>query len=449
MVREAVIDLGEVPSGEPGETEPVRPRGSLPYHWVLTPLAIALTVVLGGGAPPPPRPPAPLTLDVTLRDSVRVADGRVHVIGPGEKADGQPKSRRLLRYPISAYALPDLTPLNTWTTVVDGDISFVGAGLEDILIYSYQGNFAGGSAVAAVRPGSAEPVWTRPAFLFGISADRTTLLAFENGDEDLYQQDWRGVDTRTGEIRWTVPQPEGGHLTLRGAGDDGAYPSRIYTLRPDGLIESWDTVDGTLAGSVRTTVPVDQYTHFWSAGGLLMAGHPSTGTIAYSDDDLRERWRRAAPGLEENTFPYACGVVICLTGQPGDLTAIDPATGRELWHLSQPRLWEGATHPAGDRLVVGTNDLTEPQLSVLDARTGRVVVEAGHWRSGGTGPEPGTVWVYRIKVPGYQLRYGILDLTTGKVRVLGTADRIAGDCRFESGVLICRRLDSSVGVWRL
>ncbi|SDT78092.1 outer membrane protein assembly factor BamB family protein [Actinoplanes derwentensis] len=444
-MREAVIELGEVPSAGSGEPDPVRPRGSLPYRWVVAPLAVALTVALGGAGPPPRPPPEPLTLSVTLSDSVRVAGGRVHVIGPGEKAEGRPRSRRLMRYPIRSYRLPDLAPLDTWTTVVDGDISYVGDGLGDILLYSYQGNFAGGNAVAAVRPGSAEPVWERHAFLYGVSADRGTVLAFEDTTEDPFQQDWVGLDSRTGAIRWQVRHPTGGHLTLRGAGDLAAYPSRIYTLRPDGLIEAWDTADGTLAGSLRTTVAVDHDTRFWSAGGLLLVGHPRTGTIAYGDGDLGERWRLGAPGLEENTFPYACGVVICLTGRPGGLAAIDPASGRELWRSD---FWE-FTQPVGDRLLVGSSDLTEPELSVLDPVTGRVVAEAGSWSSGGPGPEPGTAWVYRIQTPGYRLRYGILDLATGTVRTLGSAERIAGDCVFASGALICRRLDSSVGVWRL
>ncbi|HWS32622.1 MAG TPA: hypothetical protein VN408_07750, partial [Actinoplanes sp.] len=101
-MREAVIDLGEVPSGEPGGPEPVRPRGSLPYRWVLGPLAVILTVALGGAGAPPAPPPEPLTLPITLRDSIRVSAGRLHVIGPGEKTEGQQPGRRRLRYPISS-----------------------------------------------------------------------------------------------------------------------------------------------------------------------------------------------------------------------------------------------------------------------------------------------------------------------------------------------------------
>lgn len=52
-------------------------------------------------------------------------------------------------------------------------------------------------------------------------------------------------------------------------------------------------------------------TQFWSAGGLLLVGHPDAGTIAFREDDLAERWRQGAPGLREPTFSYTCGVVIC------------------------------------------------------------------------------------------------------------------------------------------
>ncbi|GAA1605742.1 PQQ-binding-like beta-propeller repeat protein [Actinoplanes couchii] len=447
-MREAVIDLGEVPPDDPGDTEPVRPPGSPRHRWILTPLTVALTVALGGAVPPPPAPPEPLTLAVTLRDSVRVSGGRVHVIGPGEEAEGTPRSRRLMRYPVRSYTLPGLTPANSWTTVVDGDISYVGDGVGDILLYSYQGNFTGGNAVAAVRPGSATPVWERQAFFYAVSPDRGTVLAFRDTTAEPVRQDWLGVDTRTGAIRWQVAQPAGGHLTLRGAGDPAAYPARIYTLRPDGVIEARDTADGRLAGSVRTTIPVDKDTQFWSAGGLLLAGHPSTGTIAYGDDDLGERWRRGAPGLPENSSPAACRAVICLIERPGQLTGVDPATGRELWSVAESQVW-GLSQPVGGHLLISDGDPVDAKLSVLDTATGRSVAVPGGWRSGGPGPEPDTAWVYLVRTPGYQMRYGVLDLATGQVRVLGAADEIAGDCTFESGALVCRRLDSSVGVWRL
>ncbi len=437
-----MIDLGEVPAAGVGEPDPARPRRSLPYRRLLGPPALALAVALGGAVPPPPPPPEPLTLPVTVRDSVRVEDGRIHVIGPGEELAGQPRSRRMMRYPVGSYTLPGLTPGPRWTLVLDGDVGFIGSGPGDLLLYSYQGDFEGGTAVAAVRPGSSEPVWNREVFLYGLAPDRATALAFEALTESF--QDFVGLDTRTGATRWRVSRPAGGQMIVRDAQDRADFPERIYTLRPDGLIETWDTGTGRSAGTTRTTVPVDGRTQFWSAGGLLLVGHPDIGTVGYDGRDLTERWR-AVPGLEENTYPYACGIVICLTGRPGGLAAIDPATGRDLWRND---FW-AFTQPIGDRLLVGVDDLIDPELAVLDPMTGRIVADVGPWRSGGSGPEPGTAWVYRIRSPDYQMRYGVLELATGKVRVLGIAERIAGDCRFVTGVLVCRRLDSSVGVWRL
>jgi hypothetical protein len=45
--------------------------------------------------------------------------------------------------------------------------------------------------------------------------------------------------------------------------------------------------------------------------------------------------------------------------------------------------------------------------------------------------------------------FASLDPATLAVRVLGAAERVSGDCQTTAEVLVCRRLDASVGIWQL
>jgi hypothetical protein len=160
---------------------------------------------------------------------------------------------------------------------------------------------------------------------------------------------------------------------------------------------------------------------------------------------LTERWRRDGVVLPEGGYPTDCDPMICLIGFQDGLTVVDPATGREVWR------GEGydSTEVIGDRVLIGHASQTDPALAVLEPRTGRTVPVAGPWVGGGPGPEPGTAWVYRHQAVGYALRYGVLRLADGQVHVLGQAERIAGDCQFTAEALVCRRVDSSIAIWRL
>ena len=45
--------------------------------------------------------------------------------------------------------------------------------------------------------------------------------------------------------------------------------------------------------------------------------------------------------------------------------------------------------------------------------------------------------------------FASLNPATLAVRVLGSAERVSGDCQITPNLLICRRLDASVGIWKL
>ncbi|MEU4621452.1 PQQ-binding-like beta-propeller repeat protein [Actinoplanes sp. NPDC023801] len=440
-MRDVLIDLGEVPSGEP---EPASPRAPFPYRWILGPLTLVLAVLLGGGGPWPQPPPEPVVLPLTLNDGIRIDNDRLYVIGPAD-----PLGRVVRDHLVRVYELPGLILLNTYRVTVPGDIHLLSDLGDGLLLISYSDVQTGAPGTAVMRPGDA-PVWDRPVSLYGVAPDRGVLLVHE-GHEDAVEgrpgrSVWHGLDPRTGAVRWSVEQPERGQVAMPVETFWSGFPERIYTMRGDGLIEARSTSTGAVITSARLTGPPRDDTELWAIGGLLMVGQGTTETVAYDQVTLAERWRRPGPVVPEEGYPHDCRPTICIASYGGGgFSAVDPADGRRLWHVDG----YDSSEVIDGHVLVASASQAEPVLALLDPVTGRVVTRITGWVSGGSGPAPGTAWVHHVAQPGYHLRYGVLDLTDGRVRLLGRAERIAGGCQFGTTVLVCRRLDSSVAVWRL
>ncbi|WP_433791643.1 PQQ-binding-like beta-propeller repeat protein [Actinoplanes sp. CA-252034] len=440
-MRDALIDLGEVPSGGPGEPEAALPRPPWPYRWILGPLTVLLAVLLGGGGPPPQPPPGPVVLPITLGDGIRVGDARLYVIG-----QAQPIGTVIRTYVIQAYDLPEVTPADSYRVTVSGDVYSVADAGNGVLLISYNDNEWAVPGLMAVRPGDGEPIWRRPAALFGLSGDRGTALIQEETaptrpDNRIV---WRAVDPRTGSARWSIEQPVDGQMAITPFSGTG-LPARLSVVHGDGRVEVHDVLTGAVDGGFRLPRPLGEDSVVWVAGGLLIVGYGADETIAYDERTLAERWRHDGRMMPANGYAQSCEPMVCVAEIQEGFTGYDPATGRRLWQA------EGydSSEVIGDHVLIAHASQTEPALAVLDPSTGRTDAVPGSWTSGGPGPSPGTAYVYRLQQVGYELRYGVLDLATGRVRVLGHAERIAGDCQFTAGVLICRRLDSSIAIWRL
>ncbi|GIF36036.1 PQQ-binding-like beta-propeller repeat protein [Actinoplanes xinjiangensis] len=443
-MRNALIDLGEVAPGGPGEPEIALPRPPLPYRWILGLLTVVLVALLGGGGPPPQPRPGPVVLPISLGDRIQAEGDRLYVVGEAEPIGAVQRT-----YLIRAYHLPEVTMLAEYRVTVSGDIYAIAGLDDDVLLLGYNDVQTSVPGLLAARPGGGEPLWRRTANMYGVSPDHDLLLVQEEtapGRADS-RTVWRALDPRTGTVRWSIEQPPGGHVTMSTGFYWTGYPKLIYTVRGDGLAEARDGHTGAATATVRLPRPPGADFVAWATADLLMAGYGKDETIAYDEATLTERWRRAGPVLPEGGYPQDCKPMICLVGinfQEG-LTILDPATGRDLWHADE----YDSTEVIDGRVLAARTSQAEPVLAVLEPRTGRTTTVAGSWTSGGPGPEPGTAWVYRHQAVGYSLRYGVLDLAEGTVRVRGRAERIAGDCQFTAQTLICRQLDSSIAIWRL
>jgi hypothetical protein len=432
-VRDALIDLGEARSGD-RVADPAPPaRGKA----LLALLGGVLVVLLGGAAGARP-PEPPVIVPAGLGDLMRVDGDRLFVVSAG-----RPVGAPVREQTISTYALPGVTLLARNDVRVGGEVRAVLDAGGGRLLVNYQDEQTATFTTIALRGGVRKPLWQRPAQVFGIDRQAGLLLIRQAGGVRR-DADWHGVDLETGVARWTVHQAPGDDVAV---GDTGsAFPARLYALTAGGMLVTYRTRTGEPAA--RTLVPqrrAGMTTSLWPAGDLVLIGAGASGTTGYdAATGLAPVWH-SGMNLSWYRGPTACGDLICAYLPQRGILVIDPRTGRERWSSDR---WEYAGR-IGDYLLVGWPDVAEPDLVVVRAETGDVVGSAGVWRSAGPGPVAGTAYVTRSVFGEDRIWFGVLEPGRHRVALLGTADRVTGDCAFTAGALVCRRIDATVGVWRL
>ncbi|GIM90462.1 hypothetical protein [Paractinoplanes toevensis] len=406
-MAEALIDLSVAAPAE--HPQPV------PYRAVLGVLSLVLLAVLAGSAPRlPPRPPA--IIPARLGDATFVDGDRLFVVGTG-------RLETYMNRVIAGYRLPAASPLGrTAVTVAGAVVGVQQAG--DVLVVAYQFNTSGNTGVVAQVVGSATPSWRRNARLVGTSAaDGIALLDDDSG--------MIAVDVRTGALRWRVPRPADGYIAPAGDG----FPHWLVLTTDSGRLETYDPHTGRrLAAATVPALTGRANGLLWPVSDLVMAdtGH---GFDGYRLPDLTRLWHTAVD-LSQSWMEADCGRLICTFRQQRGMTALDPATGRELWR--SPR-WAWA-EPYGGYLLGSAGE--DQVYWVIDPADGEPLGNFGGWR--GLGVAGGRL--YGMKDDRY---YGVLDPATREVDYLGTAARVSGDCEVGSGALICRLVDASVAIWHL
>jgi hypothetical protein len=144
---------------------------------------------------------------------------------------------------------------------------------------------------------------------------------------------------------------------------------------------------------------------------------------------------------------WDCGGAVCALDWSGGLRVLDAATGALKWHDDR---WNHVREVGG--YLLGGNDTGSDRrrrLEVVDPRTGTVRGDFGRWQTLGAPRAGGTVLGIRTQSPGDLVRYALLDPRNLTIRMLGVAAPVAGDCHATTRALICRRIDASIGIWRL
>jgi outer membrane protein assembly factor BamB len=345
---------------------------------------------------------------------------------------------------VSDYDLPSGELTSRTTVAVAGPIFDVAAAGSAILV-SYQIDANGTEATVALTAGTDRALWRRPSRLLAVSAADGLVLLRENIPQ-FGGLNWYGVDLVTGDIRWSLQQPTRGFITEAGYVD--GFPRMLVTATVAGRIEVRDVVSGAVTAAAK--VPVrDQRTGadvpIWPAGDLILVGAPD-GTTAYTLPGLVQRWHSSAD-LAGRWVQPDCATLICSLNWQGGLLALDRATGTQRW--ADPR-WNYADQ-AGRYLLASQNSggRRNPVVVVLDPENGRVLGDFGPWHTIGVTGSGGHLFGLHEQARDNTVFYAALDPATRGVRVLGAAADVSGDCQTTEEVLVCRRIDASVGIWQL
>ena len=434
-MAEALIDLGIVATEERRQLP--RPP-SLPRP-VLLLVALALVGLLTGAAHRPP-PSPPVVVAARLGDMTYVTGDRLFVVSPGKELLDPIVTTKT----VSAYSLPEGRLLSRTSVDVSGAIFNVLEAGSAILV-SYQVDTVGAEATVALVPGTDRELWRRPARLLAASPADGLVLLRENSPQ-FGNLNWYGIDLTTGSVRWSLRQPVRG-VTTEGGVRDG-FPRMLVTVTEAGDVEVRDTISGAVIATAR--VPIEPTragadVPIWLNGDLLMVGAP-TGTTAYALPGLAERWHSDVD-LTGRWLQPACGEAICSLSWQGGLWVLNADSGTMRWSDDRWNYADqaGAYLLAADDMGAGRTQ----RISVLDPANGRVLGDFGAWHSIGEAATDGSVIGMWEPMTENVVWYARLDPATQGVRLLGRAESVAGDCQTTTDVLVCRRIDASVGIWSL
>ncbi len=437
-MRDVVIDLGELPHGTQERVRPAA-RPPVPVRPVLIAAAVVLLATLTG-AVRTPAPSGPMIIPAQLGDTTFTGRDRYFVVTPAD----QRATSRLQSKIITTYALPDATLLSRTPVTVSGAIIQVDA-IGDVVLVSQQVDTVGGQATTAVAAATGRVLWRHSSRLIGASPSGRLALMLDtsSGAGPLR---WYGVDPTSGAALWSQEEPVTGSTDLAyGSGDT---PARLVTATVAGELTVRDPETGAVTATAVVPAPPEwrlRGLNIWIVDELVLLGGRE-GITAYDLTDLRARWQSPFDLTEVFVLPV-CGDAICLFGRFGGLKVLDPATGLLRWGTEE---WAAARR-VGPYLLASGDEQPEGQepLVVLDSRSGSRRGSFGVWYPVGDPLPDGRIIGVRERPAEQRVWYAALDPAALTVRVLGVADGVTGDCDVTTDVLICRRVDSSVGVWRL
>lgn len=429
----ALIDLGEV------RTEPNLDEGLtwLSSHRRIAIGFAALIVAVGTltAAAPGPRPLVETTIPTRLGDLVFSDTDRYYVIhGGASPADTG-------RLQASAYALPEARLLGRWRLPVKRVAWMLRLPGGALLLTSEAASPAEVETLG-VQETTGRVLWRRSgSYPVGVSPQRGNVLLWTSATGESVgtgHGTLAALAPVSGAVRWSYEMPVGGWLT---AGYDGGELTTLAVQLPSGRVEIRDPETGAVTAAAHLGPPRQPSApppHMQLVGDLLLMSGAGAVASAYGRERLDLRWTVEIDLANQTVAP--CGGGLCVGGHTGGIRMLDPATGRTLWSSDR---WQYAEH-AGAYLIASRFGWTVSEAAVLDPATGLVLAELGNWSltgsvSIGVRHDPGTSRAW----------FGRLDAVRGSVRVLGVAANVVSDCQARPSYVVCRRLDGTVGVWRL
>nr|MDT0656985.1 hypothetical protein [Micromonospora sp. DSM 115978] len=468
--REAVaaIELGEMPAaaapvrgpaGPPTIRRPATHRGRWSVRrparsWLGAALGTLLVMAVADA--PLPGPPAESAVPARLGAVTFAAEGRLFVADP--RVDATPSDRWL-----AAFRLPDAAPLWRIPMPLAGPLG-TALVVDRTLVLTVDWSSVVGRETVGVDVGTGRVRWWREATLEGVTAGGDLLLwtaPWTASVTDNPAGTLRAVEPTDARARWTLPLPAGALHSYRyqrgPAGDPGeadrvadrSGPVRAEALVVSsrrGRVEIRDLSAGRVvrAADLPPRGPPGDRLLPRVAGDLLLVDDGLRTVTAYGLDRLDRRWQMTVD-LGREFGPSPCGAGLCLYGRHGGVRVADPATGRTRWTDSR---WDTLVR-VGDGLLASRLDRSGPaRLAVLDPATGEVRGELGAWQVVRTSAEPGRLTGVRVGADGTAW-VADLDPVTVTARLRERLSGVSGGCEAGADVLICRRLDGSIGLWQV
>lgn len=442
MTGTGVIELGEVWHEPPAP--PPEPAWSPAHRRLIAGLVAAATLgVTLCAAAPLPHPLTEATIPAALGDVAFGEGDRYYVI---DGSHGRPAGTRT----IAAYGLPDARLRWRAPLPITGAVRGVGTAGGQMLVSTHP-NLLESVETIAVAENTGRVMWRRRAQFEGVTPGRGNAILWTSPDgvpaADTGREALEAVDPATAAVRWSYRVPLGGWLAYR---YDDQRPVQVATLLPSGRVEVRELEHGHLVAAADNLLPprrpAEPTRFVQMAGDLLLVRQDRKVVTAYGLARLERRW--SAPVDPTNEFVSTdCGATLCVLSRLGGVRVLDPATGVTRW--ANPA-WSSPRR-AGDRLVVNKTERRPGRgpLVVADPGTGRQLGTLGDWTPLGPAAPDGRLLGVRTDLNTLRAWFAWLDPATLSVRVIQTAADITGDCEARADAILCRRLDATVGVWRL
>jgi PQQ-like domain len=421
-----IIDLG-LDRGEP-ETYATPTRSTYP-SW-FGPMVVALLVLLSSAAsaaPPPPPLSQLLSLQVSAADSYAVTD-----------------SGQLLAQTLGTLSSYDLTSgrLN-WQSGTAAPTYRLRTTAGVVLLRPWAGGGDEPSTVAVSQTtgvaqwrhaGSVVTITGSPALL-AVSGVRSL-----SGSGRRIQGPVESIEPWTGATKWTVHVPS--TAVLMGVPGPPGRPPRMLLLHDNRTLAVHDLDTGKLLASA--PLPAADYgpANPTVSGGLIVLRYPGqwgAQIAAYDPVTLRRRWVRPAGGAYE---AQPCGPLTCLAG-PYGVRAVDPLTGEQRWYRPG---WQGVEQRGRLLLAYASPSGVSEPVGLIDARTGRVLVDLHGWRPL-TGQAGDHVLVTRVVDAGARTMVAVAAPGAAQPRPLADLPPGSGDCQTAPDRLICRSMSGELNVW--
>jgi hypothetical protein len=434
-----LIDLGD----DWSVAEDVPSRRRRPRSRLLV-AGIGLLALLLPTAAAPPQPVFVQLTTISVQGPVTVESGPAAVF-VGEQASGV--AATVSRYSIS-------TGRRMWSApVAEAPESLRYVDSAHALAVSTFEPVPNSSRLTVLDADTGRQLWSSAGYLLWpwppdgrVERDAPAVLLVGDSSEP---RQLRLVEMRTGRALWSRPIATGSEVQLADWAATG-QPD-ILVIAPDGTatLLAHDTGAvraasrlGSLTGPGTPDDPTGQ-TSLSVVGGQLIVqlrDDSATTLVDYDLPSLTERWRRTGAYFG---FPNDCGPVLCV-GELNRMIGLDPRDGTVRWAVRQ---WQGAGLISGDRLL-GYRIGEGQHSGVLDARTGRLLLELDDWSPVATLAE--SPLVTRPDPTDYRYTW-FARLDAGPAAIHPIA-RLAGlgvqGCHPGDGLLLCKMLGNILSIWR-